>query len=243
MRRLTRIAMWSGPRNLSTAMMRSFSSRPDCQCIDEPFYAAWLKETGANHPMRAEILHHHETDPEAVSRTLAAGMPGDRPLHYEKHMTHHGGAALLDHNFHGVRHAFLIRHPARVLASYAAKMTDVSLAAIGFTQQSALFDRLRKETGKTPVVIDADAILRDPVRMLSALCAALDIPYLPAMLTWPAGPHPADGVWARHWYASIHASTGFGAPPGPLPAIAPAHETIAAEAQGIYDRLGVYCLR
>lgn len=158
-------------------------------------------------------------------------------------MTHHGGAALLDHNFHGVRHAFLIRHPARVLASYAAKMTDVSLAAIGFTQQSALFDRLRKETGKTPVVIDADAILRDPVRMLSALCAALDIPYLPAMLTWPAGPHPADGVWARHWYASIHASTGFGAPPGPLPAIAPAHETIAAEAQGIYDRLGVYCLR
>lgn len=235
--------MWSGPRNLSTAMMRSFSSRSDCQCIDEPYYAAWLNKTGADHPMRAEIMHHHETDPRVVSRALASGAHGQSPLQYEKHMTHHGGLNLLDFDFQGVRHAFLIRHPARVLASYAAKMPTVSLTAIGFAQQWALFDTIRTNTGGPPVVVDADTILAEPARLLAALCDALDIPFENNMLSWPTGPHPSDGVWAKHWYASIHASTGFGPAPGALPPVAPQHAHIAAQAMEIYERMAVYRLR
>lgn len=234
-----RIAMWSGPRNLSTAMMRSFGARSDATCVDEPFYAAYLKLTGLEHPMRAEILAAHETDAEAVARMLSHG-PLAAPVFYQKHMTHHMVAGIPRAWMAQVRNAFLIRHPARVLASYARKMESVSLEAIGFAQQAELFDYATGELGQTPVVIDGDDILRDPRASLGALCARLGIAFEEAMLSWPAGPRPEDGVWAPHWYDAVWRSTGFGEPPGPLPETPDAFAPILAAALPIYEKLAAF---
>jgi hypothetical protein len=138
--RTVRIAMWSGPRNLSTALMRSFGNRPDCFVIDEPFYAAYLKMTGLEHPMRAEILAHQATDWRQIDETLAGPAPDGSRLWYQKHMTHHMLPGIGRSFMTACRHAFLIRHPARVLASYAAKREAVELEDIGFLQQEELFN-------------------------------------------------------------------------------------------------------
>ena len=232
--------MWSGPRNLSTTMMRSFSSRADCACIDEPFYAPWLKTTGAIHPMRDEILAAHPFDADQVIANLAHGIHKNRPLQYEKHMTHHLHPSYARDWFGDVIHAFLIRHPARVLASYAAKMDTVSLEAIGFPQQAEIFDHVATLYGKTPIVIDSDDILRDPSAMVQKLCMALDISFDPAMLTWPAGVHSADGAWATHWYGAVWQSTGFGNAPGPLPTVESDWSEVYEPAMAIYERLSAY---
>src|SRR5262249_9699853 len=161
------IAMWSGPRNLSTALMRSFGARADTTCVDEPFYAAYLAQTGLDHPMRTEILAAHENDAAVVAATLPHGAH-PHPVFYPKHMTHHMIASMPRAWMAHVRHAFLIRHPARVLASYAKKMETVSLEAIAFPQQAELYEHASALTGKAPVVIDADDVLRDPRGMLTA---------------------------------------------------------------------------
>ena len=231
-----RIAMWSGPRNLSTAMMRSFGARTDTQCFDEPFYAAFLLLTGANHPMREAILKAHPTDPEAIARHMAHGTTS-KPIVYQKHMTHHMVAGIPRDWMAHVRSVFLIRHPARVLASYARKMETVSLEAIGFTQQAELFDYAAELSRVTPVVVDADDILRSPTTVLPALCNALGIPFEAAMLSWPPGPRAEDGVWAAHWYDAVWASTGFGDPPGPLPTLPDALQSILDAAMSDYERL------
>lgn len=208
-----RIAMWSGPRNLSTTMMRSFGARPDTACVDEPFYAAYLVSTGTVHPMQAEILAAQSREAAEVVRQLTqAPVPGGQPVFYQKHMTHHM-APLIPRGWIGqVRNAFLIRDPVRVLASYARKMDEISLEAIGVPQQAELFDRVCQLTGEVPPVVDSDDILADPAGMLRALCGALGIDYTDAMLDWPAGPKPEDGVWAPHWYDAVWKSTGFGEP-------------------------------
>ncbi|WP_084421046.1 sulfotransferase-like domain-containing protein [Henriciella litoralis] len=208
-----RIAMWSGPRNLSTTMMRSFGARADTACVDEPFYAAYLTATGVVHPMQEEILAAQSHDGGEVARQLTtAPVPGGKPIFYQKHMTHHMAPSIPRDWMVKVTNAFLIRDPARVLASYARKMDEVSLEAIGVPQQAELFDRVCQQIGKAPPVIDSDDILNDPPGMLRALCAALDIPYTGDMLSWPAGPKPEDGVWAPHWYDTVWQSTGFGEP-------------------------------
>jgi hypothetical protein len=239
MNAVTRIAMWSGPRNLSTAMMRSFGARSDTQCIDEPFYAAYLALTGANHPMRAEILAAHLTDPDAVARDLAAGSTA-APVFYQKHMTHHMVAGIPRQWMASVRNAFLIRHPARVLASYARKMEAVSLDAIGFTQQAALFEYVVGELGQTAIVVDSDDILRDAARVLPELCARLAIPYDDAMLSWAPGPRPEDGAWAPHWYDAVWRSTGFGDPPAALPTLPANFAPILEAAVPLYERLAAH---
>ncbi len=234
-----RIAMWSGPRNLSTAMMRSFGSRPDTCCIDEPFYAPYLALTGLDHPMRAEILAVHPTNIDDIIRNLTDGPP---PAHifYQKHMTHHMLADIPRDWMSRVRNAFLIRHPARVLASYARKMERVSLDAIGFSQQIELFDRAADILGQAPIVIDSDDILSAPARALAALCAALEIPFDSAMLAWAPGPKPEDGVWAPHWYDAVWASTSFDKPLGDLPVLADAFASILDQALPIYERLAAH---
>lgn len=230
------IAMWSGPRNLSTAMMRSFGSRRDVVCMDEPFYGAFLALTGLNHPLREEILARHETDPAAVAHDLVAGA-GKAPIIYQKQMTHHMVDGVPRDWMGQVRNAFLIRHPARVLASYARKMEAVSLEAIGFRQQTELFDQAWALTGEVPVVIDSDRVLADPRRALTALCEGLGIDFDPAMLAWAPGPRPTDGAWAPHWYDVVNASTGFGAPSGALPALPDALQSIADAALPPYERM------
>jgi len=232
-----RIAMWSGPRNLSTALMRSFGNRRDCTVSDEPFYACYLQLTGIEHPMRAEILRHHECDWEKVDRALAGRAPRGKKLWYQKHMTHHMLPQIGRGFMRFCKHAFLIRHPARVLASYAAKREQVTLRDIGFVEQEALFNEVASMMSGPPPVIDADALLADPPRVLRALCTALEIPFDEAMLSWPAGPRRSDGIWASHWYDAVNRSTGF-APPRPQPVLAERDlRELEAQALPIYERL------
>jgi hypothetical protein len=207
-----RIAMWSGPRNISTAMMRSFENRPDASVIDEPFYAAFLKATGIGHPMREETLAAHPSDPRAVVEQILGPVPDARPIWYQKHMTHHMVDGFPMDWVWRMRNAFLIRAPEDVLVSYVQKREDVTLDDIGFVSQRALFEREADRLGHAPPVIHGEDVLADPRGTLSALCAALAIPFHEAMLSWPAGKRATDGAWAPVWYASVERSTGFSAP-------------------------------
>ncbi|MFU8864344.1 MAG: HAD family hydrolase [Rhodobacterales bacterium] len=213
-----RIAMWSGPRNLSTAMMYSFGARRDFAVVDEPFYAAYLTQTGLDHPMREEIIASQSTDPMKVAALLTGPVPERKAHFYQKHMTQHMIEGIPRDWMNEVKNVFLIRHPARVVASFGAKYDNPTLADIGFTQQAELYQRLTAK-GDKPVVVDSADIRRDPEGMLTRLCAALDLPFDPAMLHWPAGGHRSDGVWAAHWYGAVHASTGFAPAEGPLPGL------------------------
>ncbi len=240
-----RIAMWSGPRNISTAMMRSFEARGDCAVIDEPFYAAYLHASGADHPMRAEILCAQPTRASEVAASLAASAAEQRKLlQYEKHMAHHM-LADFDVTWLGqCRNAFLIRDPARVLASYRQRRADITLEDIGIVQQRRLFDLACMASGKVAAVIDGEDVLRDPAGTLRALCEALGIAFDARMLAWPAGRRASDGVWAPHWYDAVERSTGFG-PPSAGDA-APLHDDLRRLADGAaehYAALRKYCLR
>lgn len=223
-----KIAMWSGPRNLSTAMMYSFAARPDFSVMDEPFYAPYLATTGLDHPMADQIIAAHEINPAKVARACAA--PGT-PHRYMKHMPHHMlpgfpmGWAGDCVNIH------LIRHPARVIASYAAKREAPTLEDIGFLQQGVLFDQLGG------LVIDSTDIRADPEGMLRALCDAIDLPFDPNMLHWPAGPRAEDGIWASHWYGAVHNSTGFAGAEGPLPVLTGEAQRLCDQALPVYERL------
>ncbi len=204
-----RIAMWSGPRNLSTALMRAFENRPDTAVIDEPFYGAYLAATGARHPLRERVLATQPTDVAAVVETLLGPVPDGRPIFYQKHMTHHMVAGIDRGWMARCRSAFLIRAPEAVLASYAAKRDRRSLEEIGFVRQWELFEAEAARLGTAPPVIEASDIRADPRRALTALCAALSIPFDEAMLRWPPGPRPTDGAWAPAWYDAVERSTGF----------------------------------
>ncbi len=213
----TRIAMWSGPRNLSTAMMRSFGSRADTIVSDEPFYGAYLKATGDPQPMMDAVMASMDCDWHSVARTMSGEAPA--PIWYQKHMAHHMEGPVSIADLPGHRHAFLIRHPARVIASYAAKRVAVRPDHLGITRQRDYFDREADRLGHAPPVIDSGAILADPPARLARLCAALGIGWDAAMLHWPPGRRATDGVWAAHWYGTVEASTGFGPAEGPLPTL------------------------
>lgn len=226
-----RIAMWSGPRNLSTAMMYSFGSRGDCAVWDEPFYAAYLAETGLDHPMRDEILAAQENDAARVAEACAGPIPGGHPHFYLKLMTHHILPNVpLDWAQECV-HVHLIRHPARVIASYSAKREHPNLEDLGYPQQVALYHRFGGH------VIDSDDIRRDPRGMLTRLCDVIGLPFRDTMLAWPAGARAEDGIWARHWYNAVHQSTGFAPPDGPLPVLPASDEALLDQAMTLYQTL------
>ena len=231
------IAMWSGPRNLSTALLYAFAARGDCAVWDEPFYAAYLAATSIDHPMRDAIIAAHEADPARVAAACAAAPATGEPLFYQKHMTLHM-LPDFDRGFmRACTNVFLIRHPARVVASYAKKREGPTLSDIGFVQQAELFDEVAGWLGRAPLVIDSADIRADPPGTLARLCAALGIPFTDRMLRWPAGPKPFDGVWAPHWYGAVHASTGFEDPEGPRPDLPPDYARLAERALPHYDRL------
>lgn len=232
--------MWSGPRNLSTAMMYSFGARADCAVWDEPFYAAYLAMTGLDHPMGEEIIAAGEVDAEKVAHRCQQEAASGEAHFYQKHMTHHMIDGVPRDWFADVAHVFLIRHPARVLASYAKKRENPTLLDIGFKQQVEIFQAV-KATGQKTCVVDSYDIRQAPEAMLKALCTEIGMDYDPAMTNWPAGGHPDDGVWASHWYDAVHQSTGFAGPEGALPALPedlqpvleaalPYYETLRAEA-------------
>ena len=190
--------MWSGPRNLSTAMMRSFGNRADCGGVrDEPFYAAYLALSGKEHPMRAEILAAQPRDWRAVARACATGAVPPGRILYQKHMTHHMLPGIGLDWMDALDHAFLIRAPERVVASYAAKREAVTPDDLGFARQAELFDRISQRLGTAPPVIDAEAVRADPPGVLRRLCTTLGLAFDPGMLAWPAGPRPTDGAWRR----------------------------------------------
>lgn len=232
-----RIAMWSGPRNISTAMMRAWENRADCVVMDEPFYAAYLSETGLEHPMRAAVLEAHETRWAACAEACATARGA--PIVFQKHMTSHMVPGAPRGWMAACRHAFLIRPPEEVVPSFLRCWPGAGLIDFGFHRQAALFDEVRALTGRTPPVIAARTVQAMPERALRVLCTALGVAFDPAMLSWPAGPRASDGVWADHWYTAVRASTGFTPPPPPAaPAIGteliaacrPAYEALAAHA-------------
>ena len=229
--------MWSGPRNLSTAMMYAFAARGDCAVWDEPFYAAYLAKTGLDHPMGAEIMAAGECDPSLVAAACAGHAPAGKNLFYQKQMTHH---MLPDFNLDFMdlcENVFLIRHPARVIASYAAKRENPTLQDLGFVQQAALFDRMTARKGRLPIVMDSADIRGNPRESLLKLCAALGISFSEAMLHWPAGPKEFDGAWAPHWYGAVHRSIGFDGAEGPVPHVPDTHRALVEAALPIYERL------
>lgn len=236
-----RIAMWSGPRNLSTAMMYAFGNRPDFAVIDEPFYASYLKKTGLEHPLRDKILNTHQSDAEKVADALTGPIPEGKTHFYQKHMTQHMIDGMPTDWMKSARQVFLLRHPARVIASFAQKYPDLSLSDIGFVEQSRLYDAALL-AGETPIVIDSYDIRQNPAEMLTKLCHALDLEFDPLMLSWPLGGHRSDGVWASHWYDAVHRSTGFAGPEGDLPKLSGHLADLQAQALPHYRRLYDYRL-
>ena len=223
--------MWSGPRNLSTAMMYAFENRADFAVWDEPFYAPYLAATGLDHPMRDEIIASHETKAQIVAQRCIDTIPAEKPHFYMKHMPHHMIDGFpLGWTKHCVN-IHLIRHPARVIASYGAKRDRMTLEDIGYLQQAALYDRIGG------LVIDSADIRQDPENMLRKLCSAIDLSFDPAMLHWPAGARKDDGIWAGHWYNAVHQSRGFAAAEGPLPQVEAAHRPMLDQALPLYERL------
>ncbi|GGA17961.1 sulfotransferase-like domain-containing protein [Neptunicoccus cionae] len=229
--------MWSGPRNLSTAMMYSFAQRPDTEVWDEPFYAAYLKATGLDHPMGAEIQAAGERDPDAVINACTGAGPLGKSVFYQKHMTQHMIDGVDRSWVKRMTNVFLIRDPARVLASYDKKRGNPTLDDIGFRQQAELIDLVCEVDGRAPIVIDSADIREAPETMLRLLCQNLSIPFDPKMLSWPKGGNPQDGVWAPHWYGAVWNSTGFAGAEGPLPDVSEHLKHVLEQAQEIYDRI------
>ena len=231
-----RIAMWSGPRNLSTALMRSFENRSDCSVVDEPLYAAYLLATGLDHPGREEVIASQATDWSVLATDLVEG-PVATPLQYQKHMTHHLLPQMSRSALVPLRHAFLVRHPERVLTSYAKVRDEPSLEDLGLPQQVEVFERYGGP------VIDAADVLRAPRETLGALCTSLDIAFYEEMLAWPAGPRDSDGVWAPYWYAGVESSTGFAIEsPGSADPLPTRLEPLLERCLAYYEALAPYRL-
>ncbi len=232
----TRIYLISGPRNISTALMYSFRSRADTTVFDEPLYGHYLRVTGIEHPGREEILGHVETDGERAIRDIILG-PYPTPVVFLKSMGHHTVGLGLDLSFlDEVTNVFLIREPEEMLTSLIKNLPDANTEMTGLPQQVELLDRILA-TGGDPVVVDSSAILRNPRGMLQKLCDRLGIPWDEAMLSWPEGPKPEDGIWAGHWYTRLHATTGFEPYRAKDEVVPDRLRDVLAECRSLYRRL------
>ena len=231
------IAMWSGPRNISTAMMRSWEARGDTLVVDEPLYAHYLATTGIDHPGGREVIDAGETDLGVVIIQLTLPPPERFEFVYQKHMAHHLPPGVDLHWLDGLSNALLVREPREMLTSLLEVLPNPDLDATGLPAQAALLERF----GSLPV-IDSKAVLQNPAGMLRSLCGALGVPFTDRMLAWEAGPRSTDGVWAKHWYASVERSTGF-APYKPKRAEVPArHQPLLRSCEALYDRLVAHAL-
>lgn len=231
--------MWSGPRNVSTALMYSFAQRSDTQVVDEPLYGHYLRVSGAPHPGAAEVMAVMDQDGERVVREVILG-PSDKPVIFFKNMSHH----LVDIKWDFLRHLtniLLTRDPVDMLPSLAEKIQP-SLADTGYDKQVMLVNKLQ-EWGQQPIVIEARALLLNPAGMLATLCDHIGRPFEEAMLHWPAGPRPEDGIWAKYWYHNVHQSTGF-APYRPKTAPFPDElQPLLEECQPYYEQLLTYAIK
>jgi hypothetical protein len=207
-----RIAMWSGPRNISTALMRAWSNRADTFVVDEPFYAFYLQRTGKPHPGAAEVIAQGQPDWRAVVEALLHPVSATKPersIFYQKQMTHHLLPEIDRRWLGSVTNCFLIRDPREVILSYLKRNGVPTAEDLGFPQQADIFDWVREQSGATPPVIDARDVLQDPERVLRLLCKAVGLEFDEAMLSWPPGLRETDGIWAKDWYGAVAKSTSF----------------------------------
>jgi Sulfotransferase domain len=238
-----RIAMWSGPRNISTAMMRAWGNRPDTFVIDEPFYAYYLRATGKQHPGADEIIASSNTDWENVVAQLTGPIPKARRIFFQKQMAHHLLPEVDREWLGAVTNCFLIRDPREVITSYIKKREEPALQDLGFVQQAEIFNFVRTRTSSIPPIIDAKDVLDNPERMLRLLCEAVGVEFSKSMLSWPPGLRETDGIWARHWYGEVAKTTSF-QPYRPKSARVPAHlQEIYDRCRQCYERLHEYRLR
>jgi hypothetical protein len=238
-----RIAMWSGPRNISTALMRSWGNRPDTFVCDEPLYAHYLRATGRPHPGAEEVIRHHETDWRKVVALLTGDVPGNRPIFYQKHMAHHLLPEIDRSWLCEVSNCFLIREPREMLTSLIRITPYPTAADTGLPQQVEIFELVRRQSGIDPPVLEAKDVLDDPPRLLQLLCDRLGVDFREEMLQWTPGLRETDGIWAPHWYREVETSTSF----RPYrPKSDPLPEEFAdlyAECRGYYERLYRHRLR
>jgi len=207
MQTTTRISLWSGPRNVSTALMYSFAQRPDTSIVDEPLYGHYLKVSGADHPGREEVMQDMNLNGPEVAQQLISVDYGS-PLVFFKNMAHHL-IELPEQFLSGLTNIFLVRDPKEMLPSLVNQIPHPKMLDTALEMQWKLFEKLAQDGGH-PLVIDSKELLLNPTKILQAVCAQLDIPYYPQMTSWQAGARPEDGVWAKHWYHNVHKSTGFG---------------------------------
>ena len=230
------LAVWSGPRNISTALMYSFGNRDDFEIIDEPFYANYLIETGLDHPMRKEIILSQPENVTTVINNLTKDRSNMGKNLYQKHMTHHMVNSVPRDWFNQVKHVFLLRHPVRVISSFAKKYEDVSEDDIGFKKQVELFSEILKH-GLDPIVVNSEDIRKEPEETLTKLCERLNLRFQKSMLSWQMGGNKQDGVWASHWYESAHKSTGFSGPEDILPNLEGDNAMLAEASLPLYRSL------
>lgn len=236
------IAMWSGPRNISTAMMRSWENRADTIVVDEPFYAHYLANTNYEHPGKQDIMATYEQDWRKVAAQLTGELPAGKSIYYQKHMTHHMLPGMEKDWILKVTNCFLIREPRRVLLSFTKVIPDPDIEQTGLPQQIELFNYVREQMGQIPPVLSSKDVLTNPRKALSALCEAIDIPFDEAMLSWRAGKRDSDGIWAKYWYASVEKSTEF-MPYQEDDRLLPAHlSDVLAECDALYQEMEQYRL-
>ncbi|PYL06618.1 MAG: sulfotransferase family protein [Verrucomicrobia bacterium] len=223
-----RIAMWSGPRNISTAMMRAWGNRADTSVIDEPFYAYYLKATGKNHPGADEVIATGETDWRKVVAHLTGPIPNGKQIFFQKQMAHHLLPEIDRAWLGAVTNCFLIRDPRKVIASYVRKREDPGLEDLGFVQQAEIFDFVCAQTNAIPPVLDAKDVLENPARMLRLLCDEVGVEFSKSMLSWPPGLRETDGIWAKHWYGEVAKTTSF-------QPYRPSHDEVPQRFREIYE--------
>lgn len=234
------IAMWSGPRNISTAMMRAWENRADTAVIDEPFYAHFLAHTGLDHPMYEEVISHGTSDWRDVVEQITRRP--DNGIVYQKHISTHWLEHMTTDWLEQLDHVFLIREPEPVVASYANKRADLTASDLGYSQQAALFETISQQRGERPMVIDSKRFLQTPEESLKTLCTHLHIAFDEHMLNWPAGPRDSDGVWGTHWYDAVNRSTGFAPPRSSIPTLNEQQMKIVELCQPYYQAMLQYAM-
>ena len=203
------IAMWSGPRNLSTALMRSFENRTDTTVIDEPFYAHFLKQTNLNHPGRDEIISTQDSNWDSIVKRITGPIPQNKSIWYQKHMAQHNLEGCDITWIKNFQNCILIRDPKYVIPSYNKEHSLSDEKLLGYSQQLDLIQMLEDEKGVTPPIFDATDILKSPEQALKKICISVGISFSDKMLKWPRGKRKSDGIWAKYWYGNVENSSGF----------------------------------
>ncbi len=225
---MIRIAMWSGPRNISTAMMRSWGSRSDTFVIDEPYYAYYLSQNDLDHPGRDEVLKEGELDVKKISNGLVNDFNGNCSIYYQKHITHHLLDSIDRDWMKSVVNCFLIRDPKDMIISYSRVHPDLTMHLLGLEEQNEIFEHVKDITGEIPPIIDAKDVLMNPRDILSKLCNKIGVLFSEEMLIWARGSRDTDGNWGKYWYKNVVNSTGFNQ-------YKPKTEDVPAKYQNLYE--------